>query len=1423
MRRIAVLSFLALLACVVVGLSLLSGQHGVSADSAPVLVDSVDVGLPASETGHALSGWGPIEPATSGGNWGGGSSDGTLRVTWSPTEPLGGDDSERSAFLTLTNPMGYQLGTLVLDVLDGQALPDDSFEVYVNGTLLYTYDTGEPTSEIWVTHTIDLVNPAASSRTPVISGSDIYPGTGISPYPTTLVIEIKCIGPKWSNFGTYGQLGVTNATLYSTDPPTLGGADLKIVSQELLADNCVDPAPTDIDVSSDVQICVKKVLHNNGPVGPIDVDITKTASAPAGCTIVPTDDSDQVILDVSVDVEHTELFTIHCSEPSTHGPFVIENTIAPKDPDIVDPVLTNNSATSELTVNAWTVADAKIVTQWIEGCEDLNGNTICELSEPSLPAPLEIPVSEDVPIMVKKTIHNDGSYGPVELQTVKTATASPDCEVTPGVHIEQIHDVPVSLDVTHTEPFTIHCSEPSEHTFTFDNVISIKDPHVTDPNSANNTAHTDWTIPAIAQADLKILAQRTVDWPSNIDVSEDVVVTLETDVHNNGPYGPVEAEFEGWIEAPTDCIVLPSPTSQQVVLAADETQTIEQEFTIHCATHCLHTWWFHNRITVKDPHVLDPQPANNEQSRLLPSIHVWGTADAKIVSQQIINAPTDIDVSQDVPITVQKVLHNNGPYAGDVTVEILRTASAPPDCTVTPSDPISEDVVLPHSVDVVRSEDYIIHCSTQSSHTFTFDNELQMDTIHVRDPEPSNNQAHTELPVTVWTQADVKISGQQLIDPPTEIAVSQDVDVTLRKTLHNNGGYGPVDVSIAASASAPADCSATPAPGNPTSASLPVSTDVVVDEAWTLHCDEPSEHSFSFDNSIAITTLHVEDPSPANNAASTGLTVTAIAEADVKISGQSVVGLPSQAPVSEDVDVTLHKTLHNNGGYGPVDVSISASVDTSLAPGCTATPDPGNLTSASLPVSSNVVVDEVWTIHCAEGGVKTFRFDNSIAVTTPHVVDPDLGNNFASSEPSVTFGGISDMKVVDQYVENAPIEIAPSEDVLVVLDKIIHNNGPWEPVEVSTETIVTAPTGCTVEPEVHVQQFHNVPVSVDILHHEPFTIHCSEPGQFTFVFDDTVELKEPYVTDPEPDNDSATTELVVNSVGQADVKIVSTSFVDPPTKVDLGVDVDVTLQKVLHNNGPWEPVDIAIDAIAAAPTGCTVVEKDVPDSVSDVPVSVDQVVNEVWTVNCSETGLKTFVFDNAIDVATPYVSDPDLANNSSHKLLSVMDDASAELDADSDGLSDAFDPCPINPDCDGDGVSDGPIDPDGDSPIVAGPDNCPAVPNTDQADFDGDGVGDACDDSDADADGFRDTVELYVGTDPLNACPDGPSDDAWPLDIDQSCDISVTGDVFNYVGRIGATLGGPNWLQRLDLDASGDISVTGDVFTYAGRIGESCR
>jgi len=52
-----------------------------------VLCDSVDIGDTTSEAGHNLLGWGPIEPTTSGGGYGGITD---CRATWEPTDSSAG-------------------------------------------------------------------------------------------------------------------------------------------------------------------------------------------------------------------------------------------------------------------------------------------------------------------------------------------------------------------------------------------------------------------------------------------------------------------------------------------------------------------------------------------------------------------------------------------------------------------------------------------------------------------------------------------------------------------------------------------------------------------------------------------------------------------------------------------------------------------------------------------------------------------------------------------------------------------------------------------------------------------------------------------------------------------------------------------------------------------------------------------------------------------------------------------------------------------------------------------------------------------------------------------------------------------------------------------------------------------------------------
>ena len=118
-------------------------------------------------------------------------------------------------------------------------------------------------------------------------------------------------------------------------------------------------------------------------------------------------------------------------------------------------------------------------------------------------------------------------------------------------------------------------------------------------------------------------------------------------------------------------------------------------------------------------------------------------------------------------------------------------------------------------------------------------------------------------------------------------------------------------------------------------------------------------------------------------------------------------------------------------------------------------------------------------------------------------------------------------------------------------------------------------------------------------------------------------------------------------------------------------------------------------------------------------------------------------------------------------------------DSDSDGIIDQLDNCPMVPnpeqaDTDGDGIGnvcDEDADGDGVDDYI---DNCPEVPNPDQMDTDGDGTGDACD-NDLDGDGYSvdegdcDDYNVSINPGATEICGDALDNDCDGL-IDEGCD-----------------------------------------------------
>jgi len=110
---------------------------------------------------------------------------------------------------------------------------------------------------------------------------------------------------------------------------------------------------------------------------------------------------------------------------------------------------------------------------------DSTGDTVPDLCVTDVSTPQDI--------VVRNVLHNNGPYGPTEVELYKEAiVVSGDAEVLPATDTEQAI-LPVSEDVTVDETFTIHCYDANvgqEAEFWFHNDAVVKDVHIWDPDGA---------------------------------------------------------------------------------------------------------------------------------------------------------------------------------------------------------------------------------------------------------------------------------------------------------------------------------------------------------------------------------------------------------------------------------------------------------------------------------------------------------------------------------------------------------------------------------------------------------------------------------------------------------------------------------------------------------------------------------------------------------------------------------------------------------------------------------------------------------------------------------------------------------------------------------------------------------------------------
>jgi uncharacterized repeat protein (TIGR01451 family) len=149
------------------------------------------------------------------------------------------------------------------------------------------------------------------------------------------------------------------------------------------------------------------------------------------------------------------------------------------------------------------------------------------------------------------------------------------------------------------------------------------------------------------------------------------------------------------------------------------------------------------------------------------------------------------------------------------------------------------------------------------------------------DPNPANDSATENTQVVA--QADLEIVSFELVDPPTEILVGEDVEIALRKMITNRGPSAPMDVSVTQTGTAPPDSTVTPAVATSQEMAVGLNEMREVVEAFTINCGAASHHTFTFVNEIQPLHPADTDPDQGNNLASVDLEVECVVPVAINI------------------------------------------------------------------------------------------------------------------------------------------------------------------------------------------------------------------------------------------------------------------------------------------------------------------------------------------------------------------------------------------------------------------------------------------------------------------------------------------------------------------------------------------------------------
>jgi hypothetical protein len=363
--------------------------------------------------------------------------------------------------------------------------------------------------------------------------------------------------------------------------------------------------------------------------------------------------------------------------------------------------------------------------------------------------PARIDADTPTELTVRVTLANNGPADHIDVVDTVTATSpNSDCTfATPEVVLRRqlTVGIPDTTDVT----FTVTCTEPSNHSLTFDDILTVATEQVTDPDPANNTRQITHPVEVFDASDLRITAPQLA-CPQRTDIGVPVVCTATATLTNEGPYGGTTTDADWALDTPSDCTatVVGGTEPDEAEVAVSHGRTVSQSWTVECAQRSYHP--MRATVTARTAHLhVEDRVATNDSASADDVVEVFEPADLEVLITGLVC--TEREANPTASSCTATVAVTNGGPATDVASVATTLATPAADCAVVPVTALDESLVLAAGQTVVLTRGYELACSEPVRHDVVVDARVRTDEPHAEDRNQRNN--HDRL---VWVPIDIK-------------------------------------------------------------------------------------------------------------------------------------------------------------------------------------------------------------------------------------------------------------------------------------------------------------------------------------------------------------------------------------------------------------------------------------------------------------------------------------------------------------------------------------------------------------------------------------------------------------------------------------------------------------------------------------------